>query len=77
MYPKYEPRECARCKEHHICTLSVHCTCFEMEITDKVMDYITLHFDDCLCKDCLEELKKNDFKSQFVQNPVDFTQRTK
>lgn len=77
MYPKFEPRECARCKKRHICTLSVQCNCFDAEITDKVMDYITLHFDDCLCNDCLEELKKDDLKSQFVLGPADFTQDTK
>ena len=77
MYPKYEPRECARCKKLHICTLSVQCACFDVEITDKVMDYITFHFDDCLCKDCLEELKKNSFKSKFEMNPVNFKRHTK
>lgn len=58
MYPKFETKECARCNQRHICTITSNCPCFEVEITDKTMDYITLHFDDCLCTVCLEELKK-------------------
>ncbi len=56
MYSKYEPRECARCRKVHICTLTVHCSCMKAEITEATFDQISGHYDDCLCSDCLKEL---------------------
>lgn len=59
MYPKYESRECARCHRMHSCTLNIHCSCMDAEITEKILDQISCHYNDCLCSECLEELKKN------------------
>ena len=59
MYSKYDPRECERCGKVHICTGTVQCPCFEVEINDKFLEYISSHFDECLCLTCMEELKGN------------------
>ena len=58
MFSKYEPKECANCGELHICTGTVQCPCFDVEVPEEILDYIATHFDECLCNDCMEELKR-------------------
>jgi len=60
MYSKYAPKECANCGKLHICTGTVRCPCFEVEVPEDVLDYIAIHFDECLCNECMEELKKTE-----------------
>ena len=57
MYSKFEPRACSRCNGTHVCTLTVHCPCMEEEITDKLLDHLSANYEDCLCPECLKELK--------------------
>ena len=57
MYSKYEPKACERCNKSHICTGTTNCPCFEVEITDVLLDYISSKYEDCLCSECLAELK--------------------
>jgi hypothetical protein len=56
---KYEPKACERCNKNHICTGTSNCQCFEVEITDILLDYLACHYEDCLCRDCLKEMKQN------------------
>lgn len=58
MYSKYDPKECDRCRKVHICTGTVHCPCFEIELPENVLEYIATHFEQCLCTECMNELKK-------------------
>lgn len=58
MLSKYEPKVCERCNEYHICTGTSNCQCFEVEIKDTMLDYLSTHYEDCLCRDCLKELVK-------------------
>lgn len=57
MYSKFDPKECPRCGKLHICTGTVHCPCFDIEVSESFLEYIAARFDECLCVDCIEELK--------------------
>lgn len=58
VYSKYAPKECAKCGKLHTCTGTVRCPCFEVEVPEEVLDYIATHFDECLCNECMEGLKR-------------------
>ena len=30
---------------------------FDVEVSEEILDFIAIHFDECLCNDCMEELK--------------------
>ena len=68
MISKYESKECANCGKLHVCTGTVHCPCFDVEVSEEILDYIAIHFDECLCNDCMEELKKLSEKSLKQEN---------
>ena len=57
MLSKYDPKQCARCGKTHICTGTVQCPCYEVNTPEQILDYIAANFDQCLCNDCMEELK--------------------
>ena len=70
MYSKYDPKECARCGKLHICTGTVHCPCLEVDVPEKILDHIAIHFDECLCDDCLEELKGERLSFTYSQDAL-------
>jgi len=59
MYSKYAPKECARCGKLHICTGTVHCPCFEVDVAEIILDYIAIH---------LAERRKIEFYLYFVNH---------
>lgn len=54
--PKEQIKECPRCSKSFICSMHMHCWCVDVIIPDKVQEYISALYNDCLCKSCLEEL---------------------
>lgn len=58
MFSKYDPNECARYNEIHLCMGSIHCPCQVIQIPGEELDNISSHYDGCLCDDCMEELKR-------------------
>ena len=58
MVLNYDPKECANCGKEHICTGTVHCPCYDVEVAEEILDYIATNFDECLCNECMEGLKK-------------------
>jgi hypothetical protein len=65
IFPKYDPKQCSRCDKNFICTGNSNCPCLDIQIPEKLLDYIADHFDGCLCPDCIEQLKIDDFKLLF------------
>ena len=57
MNPKFDPAECGRCNQLHICTGTPLCPCFDLPLSDETLEYISGHFDECLCNKCIEELE--------------------
>ena len=66
---KYAPKACDHCGKLHICTGTVHCPCFDVIVSEAVLEYIAVHFDECLCNDCIENLMNKaciNYESQYV-----------
>jgi len=57
MYSKFDPAPCASCNNPHICTGTPLCPCFDLPVPEVILDYIANHFDECLCNNCIDELK--------------------
>ena len=51
---KYIPEICVRCGNTFQCTKD--CWCMEQEISSSVREKINADYEECLCKNCLNEL---------------------
>jgi hypothetical protein len=51
---------CPRCKQAFECKAGniTQCQCYGVELTAELGGFIERQFNDCLCKDCLLQLKK-------------------
>ena len=49
-------KTCPRCGKEFECVHSVDCWCVKVKLTDTTKAYLKEHYNDCLCKDCLEEI---------------------
>ncbi len=56
----HEQKYCPRCNKSFECKVgSIHlCQCSEIELTVEEKYFIQLKFDDCLCINCLYQLKE-------------------
>lgn len=56
--PAHEPKACPRCGGGFECRLgSIHrCQCVDIQLSDTTREWIARRYDDCLCRNCLEEL---------------------
>jgi hypothetical protein len=50
-------KTCPRCGLLFSCTMSINCWCMIVDIPQKVKDHMAEHYQDCLCPDCIHELK--------------------
>jgi len=55
----HEHKTCPRCQKTFDCKAgAIHlCQCSAVELDDEERQYISGHFDDCLCADCLIAIK--------------------
>ena len=53
---KHERKQCPRCKKEFECKAGKIklCQCSDVEINHEQLEYIKMHYEDCLCKKCLE-----------------------
>lgn len=53
-------KQCPRCHKNFICNKDnvLICQCNQIELNKNEKAYIASQFNDCLCLDCLKELKK-------------------
>ncbi|MFA6950392.1 MAG: cysteine-rich CWC family protein [Lentimicrobiaceae bacterium] len=54
--PEETTRDCARCGELFTCTSDMNCWCITFIMPDRVREYVTSHFEGCVCRKCLDEL---------------------
>lgn len=57
---RHEDKYCPRCNQVFECRLGniLTCQCFGISFTEEEKEYIGKQFNDCLCRNCLEEMKK-------------------
>lgn len=65
---KLELKECPRCHTSFECKAGdiTNCQCYGIELSAKEEGYIRSKYDDCLCRNCLLQLKQplNLFKEE-------------
>jgi hypothetical protein len=56
----HETKSCPGCKRAFECKPGniTQCQCYGIALTAEIKAYIEQHFNDCLCRDCLEELQQ-------------------
>lgn len=50
-------KQCERCESTFQCTLNGSCWCTTTHLNEKEKDYIMDLYDDCLCENCIKEIK--------------------
>jgi hypothetical protein len=74
----YETKYCPRCRKPFECKPGniTQCQCFEVELSSLELELIRDVYDDCLCVDCLLELKerikkyKNNVKTELLNTYI-------
>ena len=56
---KHEQKKCPRCGGGFECKVGdvLKCQCFGIKLSDEEEAFIRLHYNDCLCSECLVQLK--------------------
>ena len=59
--PAHEIKTCPRCQRDFECrTGSIElCQCQTVTLDERHLNYISAHYEDCLCADCLLELRRD------------------
>jgi hypothetical protein len=57
----HEEKNCPRCQALFICKPGdiIRCQCFEIWLSSEERAFIEERYSDCLCRNCLEDLKKD------------------
>ena len=57
---KHEEKPCPRCQQRFECKAGdvVHCQCYGIMLTTEERAFIEERYNDCLCRNCLLELKQ-------------------
>ncbi|MEP6467857.1 MAG: cysteine-rich CWC family protein [Parafilimonas sp.] len=64
--PQHEIKTCSRCAGTFECKAGdiAHCQCNNIVLSEEEMAFIEARYDDCLCINCLRELKKESDNSK-------------
>lgn len=56
---EHEKKYCPRCNTNFECKVGsiMLCQCTTVTLNEKEREYLREHFDDCLCANCMQELK--------------------
>jgi hypothetical protein len=59
MKPAHEMKYCPRCLASFECKPGnvAQCQCFDVELSRGEKEFISARYDDCLCKNCLLDMK--------------------
>lgn len=57
--PEHEKKQCPRCLSEFECKTGtiLQCQCTKIEMTAEQLEYSSAQYDDCLCLDCLKEIR--------------------
>jgi len=66
---KHETKNCPRCQQTFECRCGdiIHCQCESVDLKQQHHDYISTQYDDCLCANCLKQLRSEYNTNQFKQ----------
>jgi hypothetical protein len=67
---QHEPKNCPRCCKQIECKPGniTQCQCYGLKLTEEEKAFIEQRYNDCLCRDCLLQLKNQVelFKEKFI-----------
>lgn len=57
--PQHEKKQCPRCSSEFECKTGsiLLCQCSKIEMSPEQLEYTSTKYDECLCLDCLKELR--------------------
>ena len=57
--PRHESKQCPRCQSGFECKVGAvwQCQCSRVELSAEQLEYIRAQYADCLCYECLEDLR--------------------
>jgi hypothetical protein len=63
---KHEEKSCPRCGQQFECKIGdiAHCQCFDISFTIEEKAFIEERYEECLCRNCLLELKKREIRNR-------------
>lgn len=72
---KHEQKNCPRCGIAFECRVGdiTNCQCYRVELTVAEEAFIASHYDECLCRNCLLQLKQR--YTLFVEQKVFYVNR--
>ncbi|MFT3825753.1 MAG: cysteine-rich CWC family protein [Chitinophagaceae bacterium] len=69
---RHEEKKCSRCGKPFECKVGnvTQCHCSNIDLTDEQRSFIAQRYQDCLCHQCLLDLKQGYvlFKEKFLQH---------
>lgn len=68
---KHEEKICPRCNVKFECKLGsiLLCQCTTVELNETERDYIRVQYSDCLCADCMKELRA-EYHNKKLKNKI-------
>ena len=68
---KHEEKYCPRCNQKFECKVGsiIQCQCSTIVLNEKERDYMRQFYDDCLCANCMKELK-TEYHNQLSKNKL-------
>ena len=72
---KHEQKNCPRCQTAFECRVGdiTNCQCYRVELTVAEETFIASNYDECLCRNCLLQLKQR--YALFVEQKVFYVNR--
>lgn len=69
--PNHEEKYCPKCKTPFECKVGsiLLCQCSEIKLSNEELEFIQQKYDDCLCINCIKELKA-DYHNQTFQKKL-------
>jgi hypothetical protein len=66
---KHEEKNCPRCQAGFECKVGsiLLCQCAAVQLNEEERSYLQEHFDDCLCANCMQDLKTEYHNQAFKQ----------
>lgn len=68
--PQHEKKQCPRCSVEFECKTGsiLLCQCSKVEMTAEQLEYSNTQYDDCLCLECLKDLRTEYNNLSFRKN---------
>lgn len=69
---EHEKKNCPHCNRLFECKVGsiLLCQCMEVTLTEEERSYIRNFYDECLCADCMREIKNEYYEVQLINSQI-------